>query len=231
LQAEGFCTEALLCYDIVCHLVPGSRLETEVAQIREEMAAQLAARRDHLAAATDEEEALPPSVGDNRAELWQVMRYEWEHALGVLRAAIAPPSLERASPNNEGIHKPRAKLKRAVYSVSDLVKHNPCRDGEVLVQVIKSNIEPKSWFANGGPATIDYFLPRKALVVNQTPGAQEKIMELLTTLRRLHDLDEDVEEQLAVPPEQPNPCSGWQRLLGLIEIPQWCAGSKPTSPR
>jgi tetratricopeptide (TPR) repeat protein len=52
-----------------------------------------------------------------------------------------------------------------------------------LVKLITGTVAPRTWAEMGGPATIDYFPPSKALVVNQTADAHEQIIDLLTKLR------------------------------------------------
>jgi hypothetical protein len=64
-------------------------------------------------------------------------------------------------------------------------KHAPGRTAEdVLIRLITTTIEPKSWSEVGGKGTIQYFPLGLALVINQTQDVQEQIADLLTALRR-----------------------------------------------
>ena len=42
------------------------------------------------------------------------------------------------------------------------------RNAAVLIDLIKHTMEPSSWDTNGGPGTITYDAPRRALVIKQT---------------------------------------------------------------
>jgi type II secretory pathway component GspD/PulD (secretin) len=64
---------------------------------------------------------------------------------------------------------------------------------EVLINVIQSTVEPRSWADMGGAGTINYFPNTMALVINQTPDIQDQISELLDALRRLQDQEVVVE--------------------------------------
>jgi type II secretory pathway component GspD/PulD (secretin) len=67
---------------------------------------------------------------------------------------------------------------------------------DLLIKLITSTIEPKSWSDVGGPATIDYFPLGMALVISQTPGVQEEVAQLLDALRQLQDLEVSVEVRM-----------------------------------
>jgi hypothetical protein len=62
-----------------------------------------------------------------------------------------------------------------------------------LIRLIVATIQPQSWSSNGGAATIDYYPLGMALVINQTPDAQEQVAELLAALRRLQEPEVVVE--------------------------------------
>jgi hypothetical protein len=73
-------------------------------------------------------------------------------------------------------------------------------EGE-LIQLITSTVCPRSWLALGGDGTITYFPLGNALVVNQTPEVQAQVADLLANLRRLQDVNVEVELRfVAVPP-------------------------------
>ncbi|HEY7310903.1 MAG TPA: hypothetical protein VH643_16180 [Gemmataceae bacterium] len=100
------------------------------------------------------------------------------------------------------------KLNQCVYSVADLLEHKdlPKKAGilsrkgtspeQRLMDVISNTISPRSWSAQGGIGTIDYFPMTKSLVVNQTVEVQDQICDLLAALRRLYDKEEQKEESL-----------------------------------
>jgi hypothetical protein len=109
----------------------------------------------------------------------------------------------------------RGKLVRAVYSVADLVADDDGgADGSALRHVITSNVEPKTWNDMGGSGTIDYFPPKKALVINQTPEVQEQIVDLLAALHRLQD-----EEEESTPAQDGEWWEPVLRLLQAIPLP------------
>jgi hypothetical protein len=99
------------------------------------------------------------------------------------------------------------KLMQRVYAVADLLEHEDLpknsgiracegKSGEKrLIEVITNTVSPRSWSANGGIGTIDYFPPTKALVVNQTAEVQEQISDLLAALHRLYDQEEEQKEE------------------------------------
>lgn len=76
-----------------------------------------------------------------------------------------------------------------VYNVEDLVRRGDPRndDYEALIELITSTIEPTSWDEVGGPGSIQEFrrANRPAIVVSQTPRAQEEIAALFAALRQV----------------------------------------------
>jgi hypothetical protein len=67
-----------------------------------------------------------------------------------------------------------------------IVRVYPLRDftdGEALLRVITTTIEPQSWTERGGAATAVYFAEGKSLVIKQTGDAHKEIQELLSALR------------------------------------------------
>jgi type II secretory pathway component GspD/PulD (secretin) len=62
-----------------------------------------------------------------------------------------------------------------------------------LMDLIRSTVAPRSWRDNGGPATIQYYPMKMALVIQQTPEAHGDIVDLLKALRRLQEVEVAVE--------------------------------------
>lgn len=114
---------------------------------------------------------------------------------GIGLFAPRTPAEQRASKNElrpaPVVAKPEVKrLEQEVYSVFDLVvdlRSSPDQPTveDKLIRLIVDVTAPRTWADRGGRGTIDYFLPAKALVVNQTPDVQDQIAELLRLLRRL----------------------------------------------
>ena len=57
--------------------------------------------------------------------------------------------------------------------------------GQELVELIRRTIRPESWDVNGGPGSIYYWYPGRAVVVRQTWEAHEELDDLLRQLRGL----------------------------------------------
>jgi type II secretory pathway component GspD/PulD (secretin) len=75
-----------------------------------------------------------------------------------------------------------------------VTKRGPTQTMEdMLIKLITSAVQPRSWSDMGGPGTIDYFPLTMALVINQTPDIQEQVSDLLAALRRLQDQEVAVE--------------------------------------
>jgi general secretion pathway protein D len=87
----------------------------------------------------------------------------------------------------------------ATYSVADLVvpidapAKNPKTTEDALMSVLRHTVEPHTWEENGGAASVRYYPVGMALVVRQTPVNQQKVADLLTSLRRLQDVEVSVE--------------------------------------
>ncbi len=64
---------------------------------------------------------------------------------------------------------------------------------QMLIELIKHTIAPRTWSDLGGPGSIDYFPLTMSLVINQTQDIQEQIQDLLQALRRLQDQEVAVE--------------------------------------
>ncbi len=56
-----------------------------------------------------------------------------------------------------------------------------------LIKLITKTVEPRSWSDKGGSGTIDYHPLTMSLVINQTPAVQERILDMLNSLRRLQN--------------------------------------------
>lgn len=76
------------------------------------------------------------------------------------------------------------------------IKHTGLED--LLVDLIKSTIQPTSWKDMGGPGTIQYFPMGMALVINQTQEVQGDVEDLLKALRRLLDMEISIEMRLVL---------------------------------
>jgi general secretion pathway protein D len=98
--------------------------------------------------------------------------------------------------------KPSLMLVRVTYQVADLIVPVPggviagdpvspaSKDEtreESLIKLITKTVEPPSWSDRAGPGTIDYHPLTMSLVINQTPDIQERVHDLLKSLRRLQD--------------------------------------------
>jgi hypothetical protein len=57
--------------------------------------------------------------------------------------------------------------------------------GNDLAEVIQTAIAPNSWERNGGPGTIRYWRPRRAMVIRASGGAHDHVGELLEQMNRL----------------------------------------------
>jgi hypothetical protein len=56
--------------------------------------------------------------------------------------------------------------------------------GEDLVSLIEQTVAPKSWEANGGPGTINYWRTQRVIVAHTTQEVHEQIADLLDQLER-----------------------------------------------
>jgi type II secretory pathway component GspD/PulD (secretin) len=74
-----------------------------------------------------------------------------------------------------------------------VTKQRPQTHEDMLIKLITSTIEPRSWADQGGPGTIDFHPLTMALVINQTPDIQDQVQDLLNALRRLIDQEVAVE--------------------------------------
>jgi len=61
---------------------------------------------------------------------------------------------------------------------------NTANEGQVLVDLIHRHVTPSHWAAAGGPGTVYYWRPGRALVVRANDEAHQGISELLRQLRQ-----------------------------------------------
>jgi type II secretory pathway component GspD/PulD (secretin) len=64
---------------------------------------------------------------------------------------------------------------------------------DMLIKLITSTIQPRSWAEQGGPGTVEFHPLTLALIINQTPDIQDQVQDLLNALRRLIDQEVAVE--------------------------------------
>ena len=72
-------------------------------------------------------------------------------------------------------------------------RQRPHTHEDMLIKLITSTIQPRSWAEQGGPGSIDFHPLTMALVINQTPDIQDQVQDLLNALRRLIDQEVAVE--------------------------------------
>ncbi len=88
-------------------------------------------------------------------------------------AAPGPPALRPAAPAAGPARLPPA-----------IRPGGPPDYGQQLVELIQRTIAPASWDVNGGPGTIHYWRPGRALVVRQSDEIHERIGDALEQLDR-----------------------------------------------
>lgn len=76
-----------------------------------------------------------------------------------------------------------------------------------LIELILKTVAPHTWSIVGGPGTIDYYPLGMSLVVTQTADVQERVAELLESLRRQLETEVVVEVRFLHVPE-----SFWERV-------------------
>jgi RNA polymerase sigma factor (sigma-70 family) len=82
----------------------------------------------------------------------------------------------------------REGLATRIFPIRDLLADTEKKNrAETLVRLITQVVEPQSWSAMGGQATIEFFPLGKSLVVNQTPVVLEQIEAVLEGLRAFND--------------------------------------------
>ncbi len=139
-------------------------------------------------------------------------------SIALLAAALlAAPAARAQDASPCPAASPQPKLVLVPYQVAELVvpipgmdaapgkkgnseKAAPTREAD-LIKTIQETVAPKSWAARGGRGTIDYFPLTMTLVINQTPGVQEQIADLLAKLRREQDTQVALEVRLLSVPE------------------------------
>ena len=97
----------------------------------------------------------------------------------------------------DGLTDNQAGLVAHVYNISDLAETDD--DVNSIIDRIKKDIEPKSWYDNNKKAggTIIAYISRqnKNLSIRQSEEAHEKIAELLKSMNPLSGLDENIKKQ------------------------------------
>jgi type II secretory pathway component GspD/PulD (secretin) len=93
-----------------------------------------------------------------------------------------------------------------------------------LIKLIQERIEPATWAAAGGWGTIDYYPMTMSLLINQTPDIQERIEDLLATLRRQKDTEVALEVRLVTVPE------GFLERLGIDKAAPECPPQTTAAP-
>jgi type II secretory pathway component GspD/PulD (secretin) len=101
--------------------------------------------------------------------------------------AGVPPAGSSASSNNS----PFAAESSGGVNVSKSSRAPTNED--MLIKLITSSVEPRSWADQGGPGTIEYFPPTMSLIINQTPDIQDQVQDLLDALRRMIDQEVAIE--------------------------------------
>jgi RNA polymerase sigma factor (sigma-70 family) len=82
----------------------------------------------------------------------------------------------------------REGLVTRIFPIRDLLADTEKKNREErLIHLITQVVEPQSWSAMGGQATIEFFPLGKSLVVNQSPAVLEQIQALLEGLRAFND--------------------------------------------
>jgi hypothetical protein len=80
-------------------------------------------------------------------------------------------------------------LQTRLYPVADLVlaeyEHVIYEDEQILIDTIKSIVEPQSWDDVGGPGAIAYLPNSRALIISQTRPVHDHVEGLVTTLRKV----------------------------------------------
>jgi type II secretory pathway component GspD/PulD (secretin) len=74
-----------------------------------------------------------------------------------------------------------------------VTKQRPQTHEDMLIKLITSTIQPRSWAEQGGPGTIEFHPLTLSLTINQTPDIQDQVQDLLNALRRLIDQEVAVE--------------------------------------
>ena len=95
------------------------------------------------------------------------------------------------------------KLMRCVYSIADIVRAKSDKfdkpgqsAAEVLINRITQTVAPESWAEVGGNASIQYYPLGLAVIVEQTQPNQEKIIDVLTAIRRDLPVEVKVETRI-----------------------------------
>jgi type II secretory pathway component GspD/PulD (secretin) len=110
------------------------------------------------------------------------------------------PQASNAQPNGNGLYQVNDDLAvsisgngRTGSGGSTGSKVNSAADFSGLINLITTTVEPGSWDVDGGQGTIGQEENTLSLVIRQTTSVHEQIVDLLTQLRKLQDLQVTVE--------------------------------------
>lgn len=131
--------------------------------LAEQIERQAAARRREKAAAAGADAQVPPSI-----------------QAGQQTAALA----QQAAWPGMGPGMMPGGLGAGMMGPMGGAANQPADAGEQLVELIRQTIAPDMWLEMGGPGSMYYWLPGRALVVRQTDEVHEQIADLLRQLRR-----------------------------------------------
>lgn len=139
---------------------------------RETLTQALQKRRQEIRTQTEKElrELLQQVFNAREAEVNRLARRSMQLQTEVdqLRAGSKPVTAPSPAHQDLLVH---------VYPLRDFT------DGDALLRVITTTIQPQSWADRGGAATAVYFGEAKSLVIKQSAEAHKEIQELLGALR------------------------------------------------
>ncbi|HEV3259000.1 MAG TPA: hypothetical protein VG013_19165 [Gemmataceae bacterium] len=168
-RLQGRIAQARRYYEQVKHLMPGSIYDTIATSYLQEL---------HLQA-------------ESQAQLVQRVYQVADLVIPVSDHDVSP-ALNVKNPTGQA-----GRTEAKVWTTGSAAPHGRERTLEDrLIKLIAGTIEPESWSESGGPASMQYYPVGMALVVNQTPEVQDKVAQLLTTLRHLQDTQVAVEIRL-----------------------------------
>jgi len=111
-------------------------------------------------------------------------------------AAPDPPPTLSIPPGNDRLAQmgglggaaPGAGIGRAAFAATGVrgLGGLPADNAEQLVELIRRTIAPSTWDVNGGPGTIYYWRPGRALVIRQTSEVHGDVADLLEQLDRMN---------------------------------------------
>jgi hypothetical protein len=90
-----------------------------------------------------------------------------------------------------------------------------------LIKLITTTVCPECWAARGGCCTIDYMPIGMAVVVNAPPDVQERVADLLESLRHLQDMQVAVEMKVVSIADGP----AWEKLCADVAVHDHMTGT------